>query len=461
MLTHSYARLSPARKRAVLVLGVVLVTLAVEHLVLPPAPAPPAHVSAGPHVRPQGLLPFDGLDGTFHELFIAPGEAADYRARANSAPAITLSEEDVQWLDVLTLGWAAPLRGFMREAELLQTLHFNSIEGRPGTNERISMPIPIVLAISDAVRTAIGSAQLLALRRESDGTLLGVLERPEIYEHRKAERIAREFGTCDESHPYVERILAGGPWLVGGDVAVFSKITYGDGLDALRLSPREIRAELTRRGADACVAFQTRNPIHAAHAFLMTESLRQARELGFKRPVLWLSPLGGWTKDDDVPLAVRVAQHQAALSEGMVPAADTLLAIWPSPMVYAGPTEVQWHAKSRRNGGAGFFITGRDPAGLKRKGTDEDLYKESDGRTVLTTSPGLSGMRILTFAKVAYDTKTSRFAYFDETRPDDFISISGSKMRALAREGKEPPAKNFMGPKAWAIVVNYYQSLPK
>ena len=34
---------------------------------------------------------------------------------------------DVHWLQVLAEGWAAPLRGFMREGVLLQTLHFNSV----------------------------------------------------------------------------------------------------------------------------------------------------------------------------------------------------------------------------------------------------------------------------------------------------------------------------------------------
>lgn len=37
---------------------------------------------------------------------------------------------------------------------------------------------------------------------------------------------------------------------------------------------------------------------------------------GYKNPILWLSPLGGWTKEDDVPLDVRVKQHVAVLNEG-------------------------------------------------------------------------------------------------------------------------------------------------
>lgn len=39
---------------------------------------------------------------------------------------------------------------------------------------------------------------------------------------------------------------------------------------------------------------------------------------------------------------------QAVLDEGMLDPDTTVMAIWPSPMIYAGPTEVQFHAKSRR-----------------------------------------------------------------------------------------------------------------
>mgnify|MGYP002046366566 CR=1 FL=1 len=59
-----------------------------------------------------------------------------------------------------------------------------------------------------------------------------------------------------------------------------------------------------------------------------------------------LSPLGGWTKADDVPLDVRVKQHQAVLDEGMLDPSWTVMGIWPAPMISAGPTEVQLHAAS-------------------------------------------------------------------------------------------------------------------
>ncbi len=65
------------------------------------------------------------------------------------------------------------------------------------------------------------------------------------------------------------------------------------------------------------------------------------QERGYTRPVLLLHPLGGWTKDDDVPLDVRMRQHQAVLEEGVLDPASTVLAIFPSPMMYAGKAQVQ------------------------------------------------------------------------------------------------------------------------
>lgn len=50
--------------------------------------------------------------------------------------------------------------------------------------------------------------------------------------------------------------------------------------------------------------------------------------------------LGGWTKDDDVPLPWRIRQHQALMDEKVLDPESTVMAIFPSPMMYAGPTEV-------------------------------------------------------------------------------------------------------------------------
>merc|ERR1719507_2529499 len=89
-----------------------------------------------------------------------------------------------------------------------------------------------------------------------------------------------------------------------------------DGLDEYRLTPAELKERFKAMHADSVFAFQLRNPIHNGHALLMTDCKRQMMERGFKKPVLLLHPLGGWTKDDDVPLHVRMEQHKAIMDEG-------------------------------------------------------------------------------------------------------------------------------------------------
>merc|ERR1711898_55585 len=156
--------------------------------------------------------------------------------------------------------------------------------------------------------------------------------------------------------------------------------------------------------ADAVFVFQLRNPVHNGHALLMQDTAKRLKEAGYKKPVLWLSPLGGWTKDDDVPLDTRMEQHNAIIKNKVFGETETVLAIFPSPMIYGGPREVQWHAVSRMNGGASHYIVGRDPAGMKHPGTNEDIYHAWHGSKMLQSAPGLRGMELLPFTFASYDT---------------------------------------------------------
>lgn len=412
------------------------------------------------YLEKQGIIPSLPKPGALvRELFVPDTRMAAILTEAESLQGIEINEVDVQWLQVLAEGWAAPLRGFMRENQYLQTQHFNCLAEE---GAEVNQSVPIVLAVSTSDKERLEGLSALVLRHRNKN--LAILRKPEFYFHRKEERCSRQFGTNNPGHPYVKMIHESGDWLVGGDVEVLERIKWNDGLDQYRLTPNEIKVKCREMDADAVFAFQLRNPIHNGHALLMQDTRKRLlEERGFKKPVLLLHPLGGWTKDDDVPLHVRIQQHQAVLEEGVLHQ-DTILAIFPSPMMYAGPTEVQWHAKARMMAGANFYIVGRDPAGMphpdKSATPDGNLYDGTHGGKVLSMAPGLQTLEIIPFRVAAYDTKDKRMAFFEPERKQDFDFISGTRMRGLAKSGEDPP-DGFMSPKAWKILVGYYQGLIK
>mmetsp|Transcript_87914 Transcript_87914/g.226650 ORF Transcript_87914/g.226650 Transcript_87914/m.226650 type:complete len:667 (+) Transcript_87914:82-2082(+) len=395
-------------------------------------------------------LKYGGASGG---LMVPAAERAAALAAAGKLEKLKLSQEELEWVHVLAEGWASPLDGFMTEAQFLQSTHYEHIVVG---SKFVPMPVPIVKACSAEEKARIAGKAEIALEAP-DGSLVAVMSAPEVYQHMKEERAGRTFGITHKGHPYIDMINAAGDFLVGGRIKVLKPIVYNDGMDHFRLTPAQLKAKFAELGADAVFAFQLRNPVHNGHALLMQDTAAKLKAKGFKKPVLWLSPLGGWTKDDDVPLKTRMDQHHAIIKNGVFGDTPVVLAIFPSPMLYAGPREVQWHAYARLIGGATHYIVGRDPAGMKHPGTNEDIYEMWHGQKMLQMSPGLQKMQLLPFTFASYDKKAGKMAFFDPKRKEDFVSISGSKMRKLAREGETPPA-GFMDPEGWQILVRYYQS---
>uniref|UniRef100_A0A8C7NQ69 3'-phosphoadenosine 5'-phosphosulfate synthase 2a n=1 Tax=Oncorhynchus mykiss TaxID=8022 RepID=A0A8C7NQ69_ONCMY len=404
-------------------------------------------------LREQSIVP-SGITEEVNELFVPENKLKLVQVDAITLPTISITKLDLQWVQVLAEGWATPLKGFMREREFLQVQHFGNLLD-DGT---INQSIPIVLPVTTETKQRLDGCAAIAL--EFQGTLVAILRQPEFYEHRKEERCARQWGTTCPQHPYIKMVMEGGDWLVGGDLEVLDRIRWNDGLDQYRFTPRELKQKFKEMKADAIFAFQLRNPVHNGHALLMQDTKRRLLERGHKRPVLLLHPLGGWTKDDDVPLDWRMKQHAAVLEEGVLDPTSTIVAIFPSPMMYAGPTEVQWHCRARMIAGANFYIVGRDPAGMPHPETKQDIYEPTHGGKVLTMAPGLTSVEIIPFRVAAYNKTKRAMDFYDKDRHAEFEFISGTRMRKLARCGENPP-EGFMAPKAWKVLTEYYSSIQK
>ncbi|KAH0852910.1 hypothetical protein HID58_090747 [Brassica napus] len=308
-------------------------------------------------------------------------------------------------------------RRLMRESEFLQTLHFNSLRLDDGSV--VNMSVPIVLAIDDEQKASIGESKRVALVG-SDGNPVAILSDIEIYKTSQGRENSKNLGYDGSRLPYVEEAITNaGNWLIG-------------------LSPAELRKELEKRWADGCVfAFQLRNPVHN----------------------------GGYTKADDVPLSWRMKQHEKVLSLVSLSARGrcfdpetTVVSIFPSPMHYAGPTEVQWHAKARINAGANFYIVGRDPAGMGHPVEKRDLYDADHGKNVLSMALDLKDS--ISFLS-GYMKTNSKVAAYDKTQGKMASLIPRGLKISYAHIGQEQrkPSGWIHVPGGWQVLVDYYDSL--
>lgn len=411
------------------------------------------------HMKDQGVLKDNSVRRVVETLIKTPTEE-ESKSYAD-LKVLNIDKQQAEYLQTIGDGWAFPLKRFMNEMELLEVLHMKTITDEVGKRHLLSVPItqPVTAEEKAALE---GQAKIALKCPELGDDVLAVINGPTFFDNRKEEICTRSFGTFSTRHPKAEIYMAQGDFLVSGESMHFVKrVAFNDNLDQWRLTPQEIQQKATEKGADAVYAFQVRNPLHNGHVLLLKDTREQLMKLGYKNPILLLHPLGGWCKDDDVPTDYRMRQHAALFEDGTLNSEHTILALWPSPMYYGGPTEVLWHASSRVNCGITHFITGRDPAGVKHpEDSNKDCYDVWHGQKLLVHSKGLlNGVDVVPFKVAAYNKKNSQMEFFGGPGcvKEDFEFISGSRMRAMAKANETPPP-GFMSPEGWKVLCEYYNS---
>jgi len=357
----------------------------------------------------------------------------DALARTASLKKIALSPTTISDLELLATGVLSPLTGFMGKRD------YDSVVESMRLANGLVWSIPITLAVSRDVANTLSIGQEIALT-EHDGHLLAGMTLAEKFEYDKTREAQKVYRTTDEKHPGVARVYKQGEIYLAGDVSVIdlpSNLEFPE----FRHPPLATRKMFASRGWKRIVAFQTRNPIHRAHEYIQKTALEIVDGL-------FLHPLVGETKADDIPADVRMQSYQELLRD-YYPPDRVVLGVFPAAMRYAGPREAIFHAICRKNYGCTHIIIGRDHAGVG------NYYGTYDAQKIFDEfKPEEIGITPLMFEHTFYCKKCGQIVSA-KTCPhgkEDHLVLSGTQVRDMLQRGEMLPVE-FTRPEVAKVLM--------
>jgi sulfate adenylyltransferase len=355
--------------------------------------------------------------------------------RAKTLPQLALSDVNLADLEMIANGAMSPLTGFMGSTDYKSVVHnMRLANGLPWT-------IPVTLAVDSDFAAKVREGQSITLVEGE--SILAIFDIEEIYTYNREEEAQNVYRTTETAHPGVARVYQQGETLLAGPIHV---LNYPDRTSTefpdIRFTPEQTRSIFAERGWKRIVGFQTRNPIHRAHEYIQKTALEIVDGL-------FLHPLVGETKSDDIPAKVRVASYKAILA-GYYPAERVVLGAFPAAMRYAGPREAIFHAMARKNYGCSHFIVGRDHAGVGKYYGTYDAHLIFDNFTADEL-----GIIPLFFEHTFYCKKCAQVVSLKTCPHDtaDHVSLSGTQVREMLSRGEQLPAE-FTRPEVSQILMD-------
>jgi sulfate adenylyltransferase len=321
---------------------------------------------------------------------------------------------------MIAIGGFSPITGFMEQAD------YDSVVEKMRLANGLPWAIPVTLSVDESTAAPLKEGSLIRLD-DPQGNFVGVLELTQKYRYDKNREAINVYRTDEEKHPGVQVVYNQGDVNLAGPVWLLQREEHPD-FPKYQIDPAKSRALFQERGWKTVVGFQTRNPIHRAHEYIIKCALETVDGL-------FLHPLVGATKSDDIAAEVRMRCYEIML-ELYFPENRVILAINPSAMRYAGPREAIFHALIRKNYGCTHFIVGRDHAGVG------DYYGTYDAQYIFDEfEPSELGITPMKFEHAFYCKRTQQMATTktSPSRPEERVHLSGTKVREMLRRGELPP----------------------
>jgi sulfate adenylyltransferase len=372
---------------------------------------------------------------------------ADLEKEAQGLKSIVVCSAAAANAVMLGGGYFTPLMGYMNVADAM------SVAESMKTTTGLFWPVPILNVVQDP--SPIKGAKRIALRdpNVAGNPVIAIQEVETIEEFTDDQmKIMTEkiFATMDAEHPGVKAFNSVGKFAVSGPIKVINYSYFEKDFPGTFRTAYQIREEMEKLGWNKVVAFQTRNPMHRAHEELCRMAYNAENADG-----ILIHMLLGRLKKGDIPADVR-DNCIRKMAELYFEPNTVLVTGYGFDMLYAGPREAVLHAVFRQNCGCTHLIVGRDHAGVG------DYYGPFDAQTIFDTIPhGALQIEIFRADHTAWSKKLGKVVMMrdvpDHTK-EDFILLSGTKVRAMLSEGQAPPPE-FSRPEVAKILMDYYMSI--